>query len=119
MTAPKLGSNLGLMKKVYKDENILIDEQGIEISNYYFPLGKSKFIPWQMIKSVKVQPLTMLNGKYRVWGMGLKPYWFNSDWRAEKNFMFVIDSGSFIKSAITPDDFDSAKKVIAGKTKLD
>jgi hypothetical protein len=53
-----------------------------------------------------------------MWGMGLRPYWFNSDWRANKRFMFVINTGHFIKAAMTPDDFEAAKKAIETKISL-
>ncbi len=96
----------------YKDNSIVITDHDITIYNYYFPLGQPKIIPWGEIKSISIEPLTFLNGKYRVWGTGLRPYWFHSDWRADKDRMFVIDTGSVMKAAITPDDFEAAKRAI-------
>lgn len=106
------------MVVLYKDKSIVITDQDITINSYYFPLGQSKIIPWNNVKSVSTEPLTVLNGKYRMWGMGLKPYWFNSDWRANKDQMFVIDTGKYIKSALTPDDFESARKAIEKKVAI-
>jgi hypothetical protein len=103
---------------LYKDNSISITDQDITIRTYYFPSGQSKVIAWRDIKSISVQPLTLTNGKYRMWGMGLRPYWFNSDWRANKRFMFVINTGHFIKAAMTPDDFEAAKKAIETKISL-
>jgi hypothetical protein len=100
---------------LYKDKSISITDRDITIDSYYFPMGQAKVIPWQKVKSVSVEPVTLLNGKYRMWGMGLKPYWFNSDWRTDKKFMFVIDTGKLIKSAITPEDFDSARTAVEKK----
>lgn len=106
------------MVVLYKDKSIVITDQDITINSYYFPLGQSKIIPWNKVKSVSTEPLTVLNGKYRMWGMGLKPYWFNSDWRANKNQMFVTDTGKYIKSALTPDDFEFARKAIEKKVAI-
>lgn len=106
------------MEVLYKDKSILITDQDITINSYYFPLGQSKVISWNQVKKISSQTMTVLNGKYRVWGMGLAPYWFNSDWRADKDQMLVIDTGHFIKSAITPDDFEAATKAIETKLKI-
>jgi hypothetical protein len=106
------------MTLLYKDKSILITDEDITINCYYFPFGQSKVIPWDKIRTVHTEPLTALNGKYRVWGMGVKPYWFNSDWRANKNSMLVIDTGEFVKAAITPDNFDQARQAIESKVSV-
>jgi hypothetical protein len=100
------------MNVLYKDDSILVTDENLTINNYYFPTGQRRVIPWSQIKSVLTKRLTFLNGKYRVWGMGVKPYWFNSDWRADKDWMLIIDTGHFFKAVITPDDFEAAKKAI-------
>lgn len=106
------------MEVLYKDKSILMTDQEITINSYYFPLGQARVISWNQIKNVSSRTMTVLNGKYRVLGMGLAPYWFNRDLRADKDQMLVIDTGHFIKSAITPDDFEAAKKIIETKLKI-
>ena len=103
------------MQNLYKDSQIEVNETEVIINNYYFPSGKSKHIQWQEIKSITVKPLTFFSGAFKLWGMGIKPYWFNYDHRTKKKHMLVIDTGHFIKSAITPDRFDLAKEVLLQK----
>lgn len=106
------------MQILYREKSLLLTDEGITIFKYYFPLGQSKKISWAQVKNIRLEPLTMFNGKLRAWGMELKPYWFNLDWRASKESMFVIDSGAFFKAAITPDDVEAVKKVFAEQGKL-
>lgn len=103
------------METLYKEKNLQLTEDAIVISMYYFPMGTTKIIKWSDIKGIRQEPLTFMNGKLRAWGMNMKAYWFNSDWRAGKDQMFVIDTGHFIKSAITPDNFEAVKKVFLEK----
>lgn len=100
------------MSKLYSDEALSIDEDGLTIFNYYFPLGAPKHIKLQSIVSVSLLPLTKLNGKYRAWGMGLKPYWFNMGYRDNKETALVIDTGKFIKSAVTPRSSDEVQRIL-------
>lgn len=106
------------MQTLYREKSLLITDEGITIFKYYFPLGQPKQISWSEVKSIKLERLTLFTGKLRAWGMELKPYWFNFGWRADKDFMFVIDSGSFFKAAITPDNVDAVKKVFEEQGKL-
>jgi hypothetical protein len=100
------------MKTLYQDNQLTLDEIGITIQAYYFPLATKKLIPWSRLKSVSAFDVTFWNGKYRIWGMGLKPVWFNCDSdRPEKSKGFALDSGSFIKAAITPNDPEKVRSV--------
>lgn len=100
------------MSNLYSDEALSIDEDGITIFNYYFPQGTPKRIKLQSIVSISLLPLTRLNGKYRAWGMGLKPYWFNMGYRANKETALLIDTGKFIKSAVTPNSTEEVQKIL-------
>jgi len=106
------------MNILYREKSLLLTDEGIVIFKYYFPLGQPKKLSWSEIQNVKLKPLTLLNGRLRAWGCELMPYWFNFGWRADKEFMFLIDSGSFIKAAITPDDIDAVKKIFEAQGKL-
>jgi len=100
---------------LYEDNCVAIDDEGITIFNYYFPLGQPKKIAWSQIKSIWSEPLTAMTGKYRYWGMGLRPYWLHNDWRVNKDQMLIIDTGRWIKPAITPDNCALAKFAIEKK----
>jgi hypothetical protein len=106
------------MQTLYREKSLLITDEGITIFKYYFPLGQPKTIPWSNIKNIKLERLTLLTGKLRTWGMELKPYWFHLSWRANKDYMFVIDSGAFFKAAITPDNVEAVKRVFEEQGKL-
>lgn len=103
------------MHTIYEDSCISVDDEGITIFNYYFPLGQPKRILWNQVRSVQEKPLTALNGRLRMWGMGFRLYWLNNDFRINKDRMLVIDVGRIIKPAITPDNFELTKFAIEKK----
>lgn len=103
------------IKSLYNDDSIEILRDAILIKRYYFPFGFPRVIKWNEIKKVSVEKVRWFNGKLRVWGLDIKPYWFNFDIRFNKNKMIVIDTGGFIKAAITPDDIDAVYKIIKAK----
>ena len=100
------------MEYLYFDEAVQIDAHEMTIFNYYFPSGLPKKIKIKNIKKATPLKLTRLNGKYRTWGMGLAPYWFNMGYRADKEIALLIDTGNFIKSAITPRSVEEVLKVL-------
>jgi hypothetical protein len=100
------------MNQLYTDESIEIDTKTMTILNYYFPKGSSKDVLLSSIKSIKREKLTAFNGKYRYWGMGLRPYWFNRGLRSDKKEMLIIDTGEFIKPAITPRAVDEVQRIL-------
>ncbi|RZA08338.1 MAG: hypothetical protein EOP11_05130 [Proteobacteria bacterium] len=92
------------MKAEYEDKHLKLDADGITINAYYFPLATKKFIPWQDMRSAQELFVSAATGKYRVWGMGLKPHWFHRDLRRfERSKAFVLDAGAFFKPVITPE----------------
>ncbi|MGK5086792.1 hypothetical protein WDW86_04485 [Bdellovibrionota bacterium FG-2] len=103
---------------LYSDTSISCDERGITISDYYLPVGGDKKIAWKSIKSFKEFPLTLLGGKLRVWGMNLGLAWFNCDFkRATKTKLFVLNTGSLIKVAVTPERPREFAEVLRAKIK--
>lgn len=107
------------MPLYYEDSQIRIDEVGIGIRDYYFPTYGAKNISWSELKSVHEFDLTFWSGKYRIWGMGLRPWWFNYDWRRQnKKKVFVLDSGSYFKSAITPEKPEELRAVFRSRSLL-
>ncbi len=103
------------MAVLYQDPSITITDEEITIGKYYFPSTQAKVIAWKEVMGFSAKALTAANGRYRLWGMGLHGYWFNWDWRFKKQYMIVINTGHFTKPAITPDDFDTVRKIFESK----
>jgi len=105
------------MKKknfIYDDGVIACGADGLHIRNYYFPSMRTKHFSWAEIESVRSRPLRLLNGKYRLWGMGVKPCWFNLDLtRPLKSQAIEINTGSLLRSAITPRDPEKVFAIIS------
>jgi hypothetical protein len=98
---------------LYQDKTVIIDESGIIIPNYYFPLATARRLTWSDIKSARVLKLGVLDGKLKIWGMGLSLYWFNLDWkRPTKKRFIALDVGASVNPGITPDDVDIAYSII-------
>lgn len=104
------------MSKLYQDAGVTIDDSGIIILNYYFPTGAPKRIPWTELQNASLKRMTLWAGKWRLWGMGLQPYWFNLDSsRLRKSEFIALDTGHMIKPAITPDDPETAMAAIESR----
>ncbi len=103
---------------LYSDTSIHCDERGITVSDYYLPVGGDKKIAWKAIKGFKEYPLTLFGGKLRVWGMSFKLAWFNCDFkRAKRTKLFILDTGSLIKVAVTPERPKDFAEVLRAKIK--
>lgn len=106
------------MAILHEEAEIICYDDKIEIKHYYFPAGLSKVIFYKDIKSFHEDKLTLLNGKGRLWGMNLSPYWFNWDIkRFSKTKMIAIHLGSTINPAITPDNHEKVLAILKEKTK--
>jgi len=107
------------MKKknfLYDDGVIACGADGLHIRNYYFPSMRTKHLSWAEIEGVSAKPLRILSGKFRLWGMGVKPCWFNLDLkRPLKSQAIIIDTGSFLQAAITPRDPEKVFAIISQK----
>ena len=51
----------------YRDPQITLDQTGLRLRHYYFPLATTKEISVERIESIKVAPLTFRTGKWRAW----------------------------------------------------
>lgn len=98
---------------LYDDGRVALDTRGVTLRGYYFPFGQSKRIPYQSIRQVRTLPLTWLTGKGRLWGTSSPRYWFPLDMRRpRKTTVFVLDTGSWVRPAFTPDDPAAVRALI-------
>ncbi len=96
----------------YSDDLLICDDNGLTIFKYYFPFGAEKFIPWKDIRKYETQKLSLLDGKFRIWGaFGNK--WFHLDlMRPRKQSYIVLDTNHWMKPAVTPNDLTAFLSVL-------
>jgi hypothetical protein len=80
---------------LYEDAGLLLDENGITIRRYYFPMGGPKRIAYTDIQGVKSERMTGLSGKGRFWG--------------------ASDPGTRVKPCITPEDPDRVLELLRAR----
>jgi hypothetical protein len=104
------------MARLYEDDRIVCDDDGITVRQYFFPYG-DKRIHWTDIKGVTELAMKGWDsGKYRFWGSGDFRHWFNFDpKRPKKDVAFVVDKGQFVRAVLTPDDPARFRDVLAEK----
>ena len=105
-----------MTKALYQDPGLLLDENGITIHRYYFPMGGPKRIAYTDIQGVKSQPMNWLSGKGRIWGASDPRYWFPLDFqRGSKQTLLILDVGAGVKPCITPADPDRVVKLLRAR----
>lgn len=98
----------------YEDRRIALTQSGVEIRNYYFPVG-TKRIAYGSIRGVQRVEMSsgILSGRWRIWGSGDFKHWFNLDTRRpKKKTALVVDVGKRLQPVLTPDDPDQAVSVL-------
>ncbi len=102
----------------YQDKGIVLDDDGITIHWYYFPMG-SKRIHWPQLRKVSVEKIGILTGKWRIWGTSDPRCWLPLDLsRPSKDRAIVLQLDSAVSPVVTPDDVDAVLRVIQDKTGL-
>jgi hypothetical protein len=97
--------SVGVTEPLYQDAGLLLDEEGITIRRYYFPLALSKRVAYADIRGIKARSMTWLSGGGRIWGATDPRYWFPLDiHRGRKKTLLVLDVGARIRPCITPED---------------
>lgn len=105
------------MSIIYEDKYLICDDEALTVKDYFFPMG-SKRIAYDSIKKVQEDNLTLLNGKFRIWGMGLEPKWYHLDLeRMGKKCAILLDTGEFIKPVITPKAHETVLEILQEKIK--
>lgn len=101
----------------YDDGRLVLDEEGVTLRCYYFPLGTSKHIPYRRIRRFRAQPMSWLTGKGRGWGSAHPGYWLPLDTgRPWKNTLVVLDVGGYVRPAFSPDDPDRVMAILRERT---
>ncbi len=95
-----------MTKKVFYDDGLVkLDLDGLTILHYYFPLARSKCIPYAQIKGVQERYMGALTGKGRLWGSGDLRHWFPLDLRRpQKAKALILEVGTWVRPVITPED---------------
>jgi len=97
----------------YEDSSVRIDDAGITIKRYYFPILLHKRIPFARIKDVGSAPLSPVNGRWRIWGTTDFGTWYSFDpRRPRKDVAVALDTGGWIGPGFTPDDPDAVVALI-------
>jgi hypothetical protein len=98
---------------LYEDAGLILDEHGITIRRYYFPMAGHKRIAYSDIREIKTGPMTWSSGKGRFWGAGDPRYWFPLDARrGSKTTLLVLDVRARVKPCITPEDPDKVIELL-------
>jgi len=103
---------------LYKDRYVSITREQIVIYSYYFPTATSKKIDLNDIKRIIIQEITTFTGKYKLWGMNYQCLWFPLDaTRYMKDKCLILDLGSCINPAITPDNVETVYNILQAHIK--
>ena len=101
---------------LYDDGRLVLDEDGLILRHYYFPLGTSKRIAYRDIRHVQARPMGWLTGKGRGWGTTNPRYWLPLDTsRPEKDTLLILDLGRLVRPAFSPDDPGRVLDILRGK----
>ena len=110
------------MAIIYEDERVICDREGIIIKGGYQPLENNKKILYSDICSIKIKRINPLSGLSQIWGKSNsmlqgdtsnKYYWSAFDLkRLFKGKAIIIDDGTLVKSAITPEDTDKVFQIL-------
>lgn len=104
------------MATLYQDPYVTCDGDGLTIHRYYFPFAGDKRVPYAAIRHAADRPMGSLTGRWRIWGMGLSPYWFHLDPnRPSKTRCIVLDVGTVVRPVLTPDNVDGVLAILRGK----
>lgn len=106
------------MTALYEDAGLTLDEDGITINRYYFPLANAKRVAYSDIQGIKSEKMGWNSGKGRIWGAGDPRYWFPLDVRrGRKSTLLVLDVGKRVRPCIAPEDPAKVIEILKAKVK--
>ena len=88
----------------YRDPQITLDQTGLRLRHYYFPLATKKFVPYDRIRAVDTAVLGNWNGRWRLWGASTDDQWLPLDVMRPKKDTAVVLTIRRISPVFTPDD---------------
>jgi hypothetical protein len=101
----------------YKDDQVEIVADGLIIHKYYFPTMAPKYIRFDQIDSIRVAPLTLLNGKWRIHGTGNVKTWFPWDRHrpSRDRAFFVTLRGKWVEIGLTVENEAEVESIFRTK----
>ena len=98
---------------LYQDSCLILDEDGLTIRRYFFPLASDKRISYADIRGVQTETMNWLTGKGRWWGTADPRAWLPLDLRRHrKDKLLVFDVGQPVKPCVSPDDPDRVVELL-------
>ncbi len=97
---------------VYDDGLVVLDEAGVTLRYYYFPVATAKFVPYSKIRAVDTAVLGMWNGKWRLWGAPWIDQWLPLDVKRPTKDTAVVLTLRRISPVFTPDDPERVAQLI-------
>ncbi|MEE3067120.1 MAG: PH domain-containing protein [Actinomycetota bacterium] len=108
-----------MSEALYEDSGLRLDDDGITIRRYYFPLAGAKRIPYSEIRNIKTEEMTFASGGGRIWGATDPRYWFPLDIRRpRKKKLLILDIGARVHPCITPDDPDRVIELLRDRSPI-
>lgn len=91
----------------YDDGLLRVDDDGILVRRYYFPLATARRVGWSDLRGHEVRPLTSWGGRHRLWGTHRLDWWFPLDTHRSSKSHLVLLRTHGVSPAVTPDDVDA------------
>jgi hypothetical protein len=105
---------------LYDDGSLLLNEDGLTIRRYYFPLAWPKRIRYTAIRHVHIRPMGWFAGKGRGWGTAHPGYWLPLDLRRwRKSTLLVLDVRSRVKPCVSPNDPQRVIELLRDRVTID
>lgn len=94
-----------MTEALYEDAGLVLDEDGITIRRYYFPLSTPKRVSYNKIRGIRAKPMGWASGKRRFLGAANPRYRLpRGARRSSKPTLLILELGRWVKPCITPED---------------
>lgn len=98
---------------LYDDGLVKLDDGGITLRRYYFPIATSKHIPYTRVRRVESRPQHTLTGKGRIWGSGDFTHWAPLDpHRVRKETAVILHLDGRVMPSFSPEDPETVVRLI-------
>jgi hypothetical protein len=102
---------------IYSDALVDVNDNGIYLKNYYFPLTKAKLLKFSDIIQIEKKIPTLMSGKWRYWGTGDFKIWFPLDLNRSKRdcILFIQLASQRIRVGFTVENTNAFIEAIQAK----